>query len=138
MAAVQAAARNMFRLIGFSDDASLRLVGDEGLNTPDAFLDLTDERIKSIVYAIRRPGGALVGHGVSERAQHHFTLAAKLIQYWVRTKRAIVFTAVQLNSFPQIERQMALELAWNNDDYKPVPFTAAELKHDPEGGCDTV
>ena len=96
MAAIQAAARNMFTRIGFSDDASQTLIEDEGLNTPEAFLDLTDERIKLIVYGIRRPGGTDEGHSVSERAQHNFTLAAKLVQCWIRTQRTIDFTAIQL------------------------------------------
>ena len=104
MAAVQAAARNMFSRIGFSDDASQTLIEDEGLNTPEAFLDLTDKRIKSIVYVICRPGGLDEGHSVSERAQHNFTLVAKLVQYWIRTQRTIDFTVIQLTLFPQIER----------------------------------
>ena len=56
MAVAKTATQNMFKRIGFSDDVSDKLVDEEGLDAPDTFLDLTDERIKSIVYAIRRPG----------------------------------------------------------------------------------
>ena len=122
MAATRLAARNMFQLIGFSDEASVTLVDDEGLETSEDFAYLTDDRVRSIVKAIRRPGGAADGATVSERAQHHFMLAAKLIQYWIRTKRSIDFTLIQLNMFPEIERQSLLEVGWKNSDYEPQDY----------------
>ena len=51
MAATRLAARNMFRLIGFSDEASVILVDDEGLETSEAFAYLTYDRVRSIVKA---------------------------------------------------------------------------------------
>ena len=54
-------------------------------------------------------------------------LTAKLIQYWIRTKRSINFTLIQLNMFPEIERQSLLEVGWKNIDYEAQDFTANEL-----------
>ena len=65
-------------------------------------------------------------------------LASKLIQYWVRTSRAIDLTAVLVASFPQIENQSSIELGWKNADHKARAFTAAELKRDPEGIWDAL
>ena len=65
-------------------------------------------------------------------------LAAKLIQYWIRAKRSINFTLIQLNMFPEIERQSLLEVGWKNSDYEPQDFTANELKKYPEGVWDAL
>ena len=90
MAATRAAAKNMFLLIGFVEEAATLLTTRETLESPADFQFLDDNRVQAIVKAIRRPGGPADGVAVSEKAEHNFGLTVKLLKYWKNTDRKSV------------------------------------------------
>ncbi len=59
MAAVLAGMRNGLQLLGFSANAADEVVTQQGYNSIEAILELTDATILDLVSTIRKPGGMI-------------------------------------------------------------------------------
>ena len=88
MAAI-ASFKAMFRRIGCTEPAAgqLSLEAGEGMNSLNNVKALTDDRVRAVCKAVRRPGGAGDGHAVSERAEHNLMICAYVVNLWIRTSR---------------------------------------------------
>ena len=106
----------MYARLGFSDPAATELVRTEGINTLRLLGGLNVNRVKSLVKAICRPGGAAIGHAVSETAGRHLIVACHICKYWRRTSREsktycdLVTTGYL---FEEVERQIDLKRNWD-------------------------
>ena len=97
----------------------LRLLG--GLNV---------DRVKSLVKAIRRPGGAAIGTDVSETAEHHLIVACHICKYWRRTSRqsknyADLVTTSDL--FEEAGRKWRLKRLGITIKRSPIPLPVPKL-----------
>ena len=75
----------MYVRLGFSAPSATELVRTEGINSLRLLGGLNADRVKYLVKAICRPGGAAIGHAVSETAEHHLIVACNIYKYWRRT-----------------------------------------------------
>ena len=108
----------MYVRLGFSDPAATELVRTEGINSLRLLGGLNADRVKYLVKAICRPGGAAIGHAVSETAEHHLIVACHICKYWRCTSRESKTCADLVTTgdlFEEAERQMELEKNWDNN-----------------------
>ncbi len=68
------------RVLLFSQGAAVALYNDQMITTLDVLQDLTDNMIKEICRAIRKPGGDVPGHQISELSM----TCLKLFAFWAR------------------------------------------------------
>ncbi len=128
--------RTMFERLGFIPNAATQLSGDagEGLDSLERLKALTDDRVRAVCKAVRRPGGAGIGHAVSERAEHNLLICAHVVTLWVRTSQDskivadLVITPETL--FTRAECQKELEASWDNAKHTAlfVPLKIAKLE----------
>jgi hypothetical protein len=72
---------NMFkRVLLFSQGVAVALYNDQMITTLDVLQDLTDNIIKELCRAIRKPGGDVPGHQISELSMTRL----KLFAFWAR------------------------------------------------------
>ncbi len=72
---------NIFkRVLLFSQEAAVALYNDQMITTLDVLQDLTDDIIKELCCAIRKPGGDVPGHQISKV----FMTSLKLFAFWAR------------------------------------------------------
>ena len=120
----------MYKRIGFSDPATRELVRTKGINSLRFLCGLNVDRIKYLVKAIIRTGGATIGNSVSETAEHHFIVACHICKYWRRTSpKGIYFSDLVTTSdlFEEEERQMELKRTWDNNQAIFHAFIDAKL-----------
>jgi hypothetical protein len=81
---------NMFkRVLLFSQGAAKALYNNQMITTLDVLWDLTDNIIKELCRAIRKPGGDLPGHQISELSVTRLKLFAFWARHMWRTLRGI-------------------------------------------------
>jgi hypothetical protein len=68
------------RVLLFSQGAAEALYGDQMVMTLDVLQDLTDDIIKELCHAIRKPGGDRPGHQISKLS----VTRLKLFAFWAR------------------------------------------------------
>ncbi len=72
---------NMFkRVLLFSQGVAVALYDDQMINTLDVLRDLTDEIIKELCHAIKKPGGDVPRHQISELS----VTCLKLFAFWAK------------------------------------------------------
>ena len=71
----------MFQRLGMSQAAALRLVDTKGINLLELLANLTVLWCKSLVYAIRHPGGVGQGRAVAEKAEHNLAICCAVYRY---------------------------------------------------------
>ena len=102
----------MYVRLGFSAPSAMELARTKGINRLRLFGGLNVNRVKSLVNAICHQGRAVIGHSVSETAEHHLIVTCQIYKYWRRTSREsktcsdLVTTG---DMFEEAERQMDLE-----------------------------
>lgn len=111
--------RQMLVRIGMPDDPAGEFTTTHGINTPQLLSMMDDERIKSVIYAIRKPGGGGAGHAVPEPAEFHTKLAVYYIKHQYRVCRTLDLNSVDINNITKLRRQKALEEGWSNDGVTP-------------------
>ena len=87
MAANLAAMRAMFQRLGMSQAVAIVLVDTEHIISLALLAKLSAARCKSLVYALRRPGGVAQGHPVTESAEHNLSVCCAICRYWERCSR---------------------------------------------------
>ncbi len=68
------------RVLLFSQGAAEALYDNQMITALDTLQDLTDDIIKELCYAIRKPGGDVPGHQISKLSVTHL----KLFSFWAR------------------------------------------------------
>jgi hypothetical protein len=68
------------RVLLFSQGAAEALYNNQMITSPDILRDLTDDIIKELCRAIRKPGGDVTGHQISELSM----TCLKLFAFWAR------------------------------------------------------
>jgi hypothetical protein len=76
------------RVLLFSQGAAEALYDDQMITTLDTLQDLTDDIIKKLCCAIRKPGGDVTGHQISELSMTCFKLFAFWGRHMWRIKRS--------------------------------------------------
>ena len=86
--------------------------------------------VKSLVKAIRRPGGAAIGNAVSETSEHHFIVAFHICKYCRCTSQQSKTCANLVTTgdlFEEAERQIDLERIWDKNQEICHAFTNDEF-----------
>jgi hypothetical protein len=77
------------RVLLFSQGAAEALYDDQMVTTLDVLQDLTNNIIKELCRAIRKPGGDGPGHQISKLSVTHLKLFAFLARHMWRTSRGV-------------------------------------------------
>ena len=77
------------RVLLFSQGAAEALYNDQMITTLDVLQDLTDDIIKELCCAIRKPAGDGPGHQISELSVTHLKLFAFWARHMWRTSRGV-------------------------------------------------
>ncbi len=77
------------RVLLFSQGAAKALYDDQMITTLDVLQDLTDDIIKELCRAIRKPGGDEPGHQISELSMTRLKLFAFWARHMWRTSRGV-------------------------------------------------
>ena len=72
----------MYKRLGFSTSVETELVCTEGINSLRLIGGWNVDRVKTLVKAIRRPGGVSIYNAMSETAEHHLIVAFHICKYW--------------------------------------------------------
>ena len=126
----------MFCRLGFSEDAAGQLSANdrEGLNTLKNVKALTDDHVRAVCKAVRRPGGAGNGHAVSEGAEHNLMICAYVVTLWIQTSRDsktvpdLVIAPDTLFAHAQCQKE--LEASWDNAEHLQffVPLKSGDIE----------
>ena len=68
----------MYVRLGWSQEAATKLVTTEGMNTLNFLRSLTADQVKTVVKAIRRPGGVAIRKAVPEKAEHNLSVSCAI------------------------------------------------------------
>jgi hypothetical protein len=77
------------RVLLFSQGAAEALYDNQMITTLDVLQDLTDNIIKELCHAIRRPGGDVTGHQISVLSVTYLKLFAFWVRHMCRTSRGV-------------------------------------------------
>jgi hypothetical protein len=94
----------------FSQGAAEALYDDQMVTTLDVLRDLTDDIIKELCHAIRKPGGDGPGHQISELSMTHLKLFAFWARHMWRTSRGVDdWTNTTYDEIKNLTNQKTLE-----------------------------
>ena len=97
--------KQMFQGVGWDVDNAQELVAVHGIKTMPALRRVAPVRAGRIVNAVKKPGGANVGHRVTETAEHGLIWLAIIPRNSHRVSRTL--TTVQLkNVFTDADKYM--------------------------------
>ena len=114
-----------------SQAVAIVLVDTEHIISLALLAKLSAARCKSLVYALRRPGGVAQGHPVTESAEHNLSICCAICQYWERCSRnsnAASDIVLDTDLFEEGVRQAELELSWVNSEAGFVPLTEQDIQ----------
>ena len=89
--------KEMYKAIGFSDDAATDLTDTEVVDSMPKLSCITSARAFKICKAIRSPGGAGAGVHVMEGAKHNLVIAAAVALNASRVLRTIECADIRLD-----------------------------------------
>ena len=130
MAMDDVASNVMYMRLRFSAPSTAELVRTEGISSLRLLGGLNINHVKSLVKAIRHPGGADIGNSVSETSEHRLIVSCHICKYWSCTSQesktcADLVTIGDL--IEEAERQMELEKNSDNDQAIFHAFNDAEV-----------
>ena len=125
--------KEMYKAIGFSDNAANELTKTEVVDSMPKLSHITSARASKICKAIRSPGGAGTGVYVTEGAEHNLVIAAAVALNASRVSRTIECAEIRLDPsdlFDLHEGQQLLEGQWVNKEWADalMPLSENDLK----------
>ena len=111
--------KTMFQGMGWDADNAKELVQTHGIKTLVQLSRVDDQRSRSIVKAIRSPGGNAVGLMVTEGAEHGLKFAAIIVRDYKRIDRTLTCGEIKdlfndEDSYELHSTQLSLEAKWDN------------------------
>ncbi|KAI2510107.1 hypothetical protein MHU86_4274 [Fragilaria crotonensis] len=124
--------------IGFSEQAAQAIVEEQGIDTLEEVLLLSDEEIESLCKVIRRPGGMIPaaepgappvanpGVNVTQRAEGHLKLMAFYLRHQARVSRVVLAPQITLNSIRMVRDLRELESTYKAPTDTSLPTINAK------------
>ena len=104
----------MYVRLGFSANASSKLVVNQGMDDLQELGLLSDKEVDTLMKAVKTPGGAAIGELVSMRANTNLKLACFFIRHKDRTSRACTPATVTLAKIRTLRGLRTNEMAHTN------------------------
>jgi hypothetical protein len=117
------------RVLMFTDRAATSLYDDQMITTFDVLRELDDDTIKETCRAIKKPGGAAIGHQISELSVTCFKLFAFWARHMWRTCRPINdWTDVTWDEVSILKNQKTLEDSLQDQKIPETPAMTLDLQ----------
>jgi hypothetical protein len=127
------------RVLMFTDGAATSLYDDQMIITFDVLRELDDDTIKETCCAIKKPGGAALGHQISELSVTRFKLFAFWAWHMWRTCRSINdWTDITWDEVSILKNQKTLEDSLQDRKIPETPAMTLDLQSAAKAFLDMV